>query len=61
MPDGVHPLDGAREDKPHGGPMPDFGPLFDEANLGSHGGTAIVDRKGRILTIALYLEQLQKP
>ncbi len=41
--------------------MPDFGPLFDEANLGSHGGTAIVDRKGRILTIALYLEQLQKP
>ncbi|MCZ0963191.1 c-type cytochrome [Paracoccus benzoatiresistens] len=62
MLDVVHQLDGTREDKLHGGPMPDFGPLFDEENLGYYDQmTAIVDRNGRILTIALYLEQLQKP
>ena len=46
----------------HGGPMPDFGPMFDEENLAYLDQmTAIVDRNGRILTIALYLEELQTP
>lgn len=62
MLDVVHQLDGTREDKLHGGPMPDFGPLFDEENLGyDDETTAILDRNGRILTIVLYLEQLQTP
>lgn len=62
MLDVIHLLDGTREDRLHGGPMPDFGPMFDEENLGYLDEvTALLDRNGRILTIALYLEQLQEP
>ncbi|WP_374300265.1 cytochrome c [Paracoccus sp. (in: a-proteobacteria)] len=62
MLDVVHQLDGTRESRVHGGPMPDFGPLFDEENLGYYDEIASeIDRNGRILTIVLYLEQVQKP
>lgn len=62
MLDVIHLLDGTRECRLHGGPMPDFGPMFDQENLGYLDEvTAILDRNGRILTIALYLEQLQEP
>lgn len=62
MLDVIHKLDGTRQDGLHGGPMPGFGPVFDEENLAYLDQmTAIVDRNGRILTIALYLEELQTP
>ncbi|WP_102108059.1 c-type cytochrome [Oceaniglobus roseus] len=56
----VHLLNGTWKDKLHGGPMPDFGPLFDEETQG-YGDKAlsVLDRNGRILTLALYLEGLQ--
>ena len=58
----VHRLDGTRADLLHHSPMPDFGAQFYEENRG-YGDelTAQLDLNGRILTITLYLEGLQKP
>ncbi len=58
----IHIIDGRTGMRAHGGPMPVWGAIFkDEAEgaSGLYGGSEAVTR-GRILSIAYYLESIQK-
>lgn len=56
----IHIIDGRTGLRGHGGPMPIYGALFDaEAQDAGPYGAPIVTR-GRILSIAYYLEAMQK-
>lgn len=55
----LHIIDGRTGLRGHGGPMPVYGAVFDEnANAGPYGGP--IYTRGRILSLAYYLETLQK-
>ncbi|WP_323783172.1 cytochrome c [Thalassovita sp.] len=55
----IHVIDGRTGVRAHGGPMPVFGALFsDDADMGPYGGP--VYTRGKILSLAYYLESLQK-
>ncbi len=56
----IHVIDGRTGLRSHGGPMPVYGALFSEdaAGLGTYGEVLAV--RGRILSIAQYLESVQK-
>ncbi|CUH66661.1 hypothetical protein TG4357_02548 [Thalassovita gelatinovora] len=55
----IHIIDGRTGVRAHGGPMPVFGALFaDDADMGPYGGP--VYTRGKILSLAYYLESLQK-
>ncbi|SHH23549.1 c-type cytochrome [Marivita hallyeonensis] len=60
MLDVIHIIDGRTGLRAHGGPMPVYGALFDEE---SHSGTEYGDvlyTRGKVLSIAYYLESIQK-
>ena len=60
MLDVIHVIDGRTGLRGHGGPMPVYGALFDEEvkNPGPFG--AVLYTRGRILSLAYYLESLQQ-
>lgn len=60
MLDVIHIIDGRTGLRAHGGPMPTFGDMFqtDSGMAGDFSGTLVA--RGRIMSVALYLEQLQK-
>lgn len=58
----IHTIDGRQSLKAHGGPMPIWGTVFKShatAASGVYGGPEAVTR-GRILSIAYYLESIQE-
>jgi len=58
----IHVIDGRTDVAAHGGPMPIWGSIFKsqgEEASGLYGGTEAYAR-GRILSIAYYLESIQK-
>ncbi len=56
----IHVIDGRTGVRAHGGPMPLWGGVFMNENLESMGiyGSAL-ETRGRVLSLALYLETLQ--
>ncbi|WP_233192999.1 c-type cytochrome [Acidimangrovimonas sediminis] len=58
----IHIIDGRTGIRAHGGPMPIFGQTFsdthDQAQPGDY--TAVLETRGRILSLAMYLETLQQ-
>ena len=54
----IHIIDGRSGMRGHEGPMPMFGQMFDTGQYGPYGAEAIV--RGQVLSIALYLESIQK-
>ncbi|MBR9651989.1 c-type cytochrome [Thalassovita aquimarina] len=55
----IHVIDGRTGVRAHGGPMPIFGALFsDDQDFGPYGGP--VYTRGKILSLAYYLESIQK-
>lgn len=55
----IHIVDGRTGLRAHGGPMPVYGALFDdEAGAGPYGGPLYT--RGKILSLAYYLESIQK-
>ena len=55
----IHIIDGRTGMRGHGGPMPVYGALFDdEISAGPYGGP--IYTRGKILSIAYFLEQLQE-
>lgn len=56
----IHIIDGRTGLRAHGGPMPVYGALFESqmADAGPYGG--VLYTRGRILSLAYYLESLQK-
>lgn len=60
MLDVIHVIDGRTGLRAHGGPMPVYGALFDdESQSGTEYGDVLYTR-GKVLSIAYYLEALQK-
>lgn len=60
MLDVIHVIDGRTGLRSHGGPMPVYGALFDEESpSGTQFGDVLYTR-GKVLSIAYYLESLQK-
>ncbi len=57
----IHAIDGRTELRAHGGPMPVWGAVFSRQvrDEGVMGGAEAITR-GRILSIAYYLESIQK-
>ena len=58
----IHTIDGRQATRGHGQPMPVWGKSFeiqaDADGLGAYGGETVV--RGRILSIAYYLESIQE-
>ena len=56
----IHTIDGRMSASAHGGPMPTWGDRYteDAAGAGEYGSEAIV--RSRILSLAYYLETIQK-
>jgi mono/diheme cytochrome c family protein len=62
MLDVIHIIDGRTGMRPHGDPMPIWGAIFKSGALGESGiyGGAEAVARGRILSVAYYLESIQK-
>ncbi len=57
----IHIIDGRTGVRAHGGPMPVFGDVFmDEGGHGVADYTDVLATRGRVLSLATYLESLQK-
>ena len=57
----IHVIDGRTGIRAHGGPMPTYGDIFTagaEASRMEYG--AVLEARGRILSLALYLESIQQ-
>lgn len=54
----IHVIDGRSGLRAHSGPMPVFGSMFD-SHSAERGYGAIVETRGRILSIATFLESIQ--
>jgi hypothetical protein len=56
----IHTIDGRTGIRAHGGPMPVYGSMFSsQAASEGMGYGSVVETRGRILSIALYLEGIQ--
>ena len=56
----IHVIDGRTGVRAHGGPMPVYGRVF-TAEAAEHGTiAAALEARGRVLSIAYYLESLQE-
>jgi mono/diheme cytochrome c family protein len=57
----IHIIDGRSGVRAHGGPMPIFGSLYSASSVtgGSDYGS-VVEVRGRILSLAMYLESIQE-
>ncbi|KUF08846.1 hypothetical protein AVJ23_20655 [Pseudoponticoccus marisrubri] len=56
----LHIIDGRDDLRAHGGPMPVYGALFSETSEVNSAYADVLYRRGRILSLAYYLESLQK-
>lgn len=57
----IHIIDGRTGLRGHGGPMPTFGDLFTVETEGTVGRYAsVIETRGRMLSLALYLESVQE-
>jgi mono/diheme cytochrome c family protein len=57
----IHMIDGRDRKSAHGGAMPVFSALFAGEIAGYlDDATAVIEAQGRIMTLALYLESIQK-
>lgn len=57
----IHVIDGRTGLRAHGGPMPTYGDIFTaevEDQMGGYG--AVLETRGRVLSLAMYLESIQK-
>lgn len=61
MLDIIHIIDGRSGMRAHGGPMPIFGSLYSASSVtaGTDYGS-VIEVRGRILSLALYLESIQQ-
>lgn len=57
MLDVIHVIDGRTGVRAHGGPMPVYGNVFTLDEAEDYG--AVIETRGRILSLALYLESIQ--
>jgi hypothetical protein len=57
----IHIIDGRTGMRAHGGPMPVFGSLYSASSVtgGSDYGS-VLETRGRIMSLALYLESIQE-
>ena len=57
----IHIIDGRTGVRAHGGPMPTFGSLYTSSST-THGTDygSVIEVRGRILSLAMYLESIQK-
>ncbi len=55
----VHIIDGRTGLRAHGGPMPVYGQVFDTGAEGPMSFGSVLETRGRILSLALYLESIQ--
>ena len=53
----IHIIDGRTGMRAHGGQMPVFGRVFSEGTQGYQG---VLETRGRILSLAMYLESIQE-
>ena len=60
MLDVIHVIDGRTGLRAHGGPMPVYGALFDEESHSESQYGDILYTRGKLLSIAYYLESIQK-
>lgn len=57
----IHVIDGRTGVRAHGGTMPLFGKVFQtQADTGAGGYGAILESRGRVLSLAMYLESIQQ-
>ncbi len=56
----LHVIDGRTGLRGHGGPMPVYGALFDQESASGTPYGDILYTRGRLLSIAYYLESIQK-
>lgn len=57
----IHIIDGRTGLRGHGGPMPTYGRIFTEEMAGEVGNYgAVLATRGRVLSLAMYLESIQK-
>lgn len=57
----IHVIDGRTGVRAHGGAMPLFGTMFrTQAETGTGGYGAVLESRGRVLSLALYLESIQQ-
>lgn len=57
----IHIIDGRTGVRAHGGPMPIFGAMYTASSgSGADDYSAIIEVRGRILSLAMYLESIQK-
>lgn len=57
----IHVIDGRSGLRAHGGPMPTYGNVFMAETVDSHEKVgAVLETRGRILSLAMYLESIQE-
>lgn len=57
----IHIIDGRTGLRAHGGPMPTYGDIFMAEEMGDREKVgAVLATRGRILSLAMYLESIQK-
>ena len=57
----IHTIDGRTGVRAHGGPMPVFGRVFASSEPGpANPYGSVLEVRGRVLSVAMYLESLQK-
>ena len=56
----IHIIDGRTGLRGHGGPMPTYGSIFMHESLADIGiNASVLETRGRIMSLAMYLESLQ--
>lgn len=61
MLDVIHVIDGRTGVRAHGGAMPVFGKVFQtQADTGAGGYGAVLESRGRVLSLSMYLESIQQ-
>lgn len=57
----IHIIDGRTGIRAHGGPMPVFGSVYSASSVtGGSDFSSVVEVRGRILSLAMYLESIQE-
>lgn len=61
MLDIIHIIDGRTGVRAHGGPMPVFGSVYSSSSVtGGSDFSSVLEVRGRILSLAMYLESIQE-
>jgi mono/diheme cytochrome c family protein len=57
----IHIIDGRTGLRAHGGPMPVYGSMFsNQSALAGTGYGSVIETRGRVLSLAMYLESIQE-